>query len=99
MVETTLSRIGNSMGVLLPKALRKEASFDADKPLRMSSPREGVIVITAVQDDRDRLAVLEDAQSQIERRSKKTKAWPKNMDADDLLRKGKEDIADELLPV
>lgn len=99
MVEATLSKIGNSMGVLLPKSLRIEAALDADQPLRIESPRKGVVVITSVCDDRDRLSILEEAQGRIESRMKRVKKWPENMSAQDMLQKGKDRVADELLPL
>ncbi len=99
MVEATLSKIGNSMGVLLPKSLRAEAALDVDQLLRIESPRKGVVVITSVCDERDRLSILEETQGRIENRMKHIKKWPKNMNAQDILQEGKDCIADELLPL
>ena len=45
MATATLTKVGNSMAVLLPKALRQEAAIDQDTPLRLASPRKGVVVI------------------------------------------------------
>lgn len=46
MATATLTKVGNSMAVLLPKALRQEADIDQETPLRIASPRKGVVVIT-----------------------------------------------------
>lgn len=100
MVETTLSKVGNSMAVLLPKALRAEACFEPDEPLRLDSPRKGVVVITALfTDDEDRLARLERAEARIKARHGGVKPWPKGATADGLLRAGKDARAHELSSV
>lgn len=99
MIETTLSRVGNSMAVLLPKALRQKACIEADRPLRVESPRKGVVVITAVTDERDRLGRLVAAEAEIAARAGRTPPWPDGKNADDVIAEGKERAADELLSV
>lgn len=100
MVETTLSKVGNSMAVLLPKALRTEACFEPDEPLRLDSPRKGVVVITALfMDDGDRLARLARAEARIKARCGVVKPWPEGATADDLLRAGKDERSHGLSPV
>lgn len=96
MTVSTLTKVGNSMAVLLPKALRQEAHIEPDVPLRINSPREGVVVITAVYDDStDRLTRLQEAEERIA--SRKVRAeWPEGKTADDLLRAGKERVAREI---
>lgn len=93
---STLTKVGNSMAVLLPKALRQEACIEPDVPLRINSPREGVVVITAVYDDStDRLTRLQEAEERIASR-KVCAEWPEGKTADDLLRAGKERMTREI---
>lgn len=96
MTVSTLTKVGNSMAVLLPKTLRQEACIEPDASLRLDSPRKGVVVITAVYDDSaDRLTRLREAEERIV--SRKTRApWPQGKTADDLLREGKERGAREI---
>ena len=98
MVETTLTKVGNSMAILLPKALREEARLAPEVPLRLDSPRKGVVVITALQvDEEDRLRRLKIAESRIKARKGSIRPWPKGATADDLIAEGKAGRADELL--
>lgn len=77
MATATLTKVGNSMAVLLPKALRQEAAIDQDTPLRLASPRKGVVVITSMLDDEeDRLARLRRVEARIAARRNKIKPWP-----------------------
>lgn len=100
MTEATLSKVGNSMAVILPKALRNAACLGSDEPLRLESPRKGVIVITALcEEDEDRIARLEDAESRIKARKKKMRPWPDSASADDILKAGKDAHAHELASV
>lgn len=88
------------MAVLLPKALRAEACLEQNEPLRLESPRKGVVVITAMlSDDEDRLARLERSESRIKARRNNAKPWPKGATADDLLMAGKDARSYELSPV
>lgn len=92
-----LTKVGNSMAVLLPKALRQEACIEPDVPLRVDSPRKGVVVITAVYDDSvDRLTRLQEAEKRIASRKARSE-WPEGKTADDLLRAGKEREAREII--
>ncbi len=94
---TTLSKVGNSMAVLLPKALRMEACFNAGEPLRVESPRKGVVTITAIaSDDQDKLLRLYEAHHRIKERGASVMPWPEGASADDLLNAGKERRSDEL---
>ena len=97
MVETTLSKVGNSMAVLLPKALRQKAGLSAGERLWVTSPRSGVVVITAVVDEQDRAERLKAAQERIMARKNSVKPWPSGVSAEDLLGHGKEQAAHELL--
>lgn len=92
MATTTLTKVGNSMAVLLPKALRQEACIEADTPLRIASPRKGVVVITSVLDDdeNDRIARFEEAERRIAARAKDFRPWPEGLTADDLIEDAKE---------
>lgn len=100
MVETTLSKVGNSMAVLLPKALRTQACLEQGMPLAVESPRKGVVVITAlVAADDDRLARLEDAEVRIQGRKSQVEPWPEGYTAEDLLQAGKDSRAHELFSV
>lgn len=100
MIETTLSRVGNSMAVLLPKALRAEACFEPEEPLRLDSPRKGVVVITALHSDNDdRVARLEAAEARIRARKASIAPWPEGVAAVDLVSQGKDHRSDELLPL
>ncbi len=96
MAATTLTKGGNSLAVLLPKTLRQEACSEPDVPLRVDSPRKGVVVITAVYDDSsDRLTRLQEAERRIVSRKAHVE-WPEGKTADDLLRAGKERAAREI---
>lgn len=98
MVEATLSKVGNSMAVLLPKALRAQACFEPEKPLRLESPRKGVVVITSmVEDNEDRIARLRRAEERIAQRQSEVKPWIKGKTADDLIEEGKDARARELI--
>lgn len=97
MSETTLSKVGNSAAVLLPKGLRAKACLELGEPVRLESPRKGVVVITAlIEDDGDRLSRLERVESRIKARQASTEPWPEEMTASDLLTRGKELRTDEL---
>ena len=97
MTTATLTRVGNSTAVVLPKALRQQAGFEAGEKLNIDSPRKGVVVITAIHDDvEDRLARLKTAESRIAERSKLA-PWPKAKTADDLIREARDARADEIL--
>lgn len=91
MATTTLTKVGNSMAVLLPKALRQEACIEADTPLRIASPRKGVVVITSVLDKEDRRAQLKRAEARIAARRSKIKPWPEGATAQDLINEAKEE--------
>lgn len=96
MTVSALTKVGNSMAVLLPKTLRQEARIEPDVPLRLESPRKGVVVITAVYDDSaDRLTRLQEAEERIASRKMRAE-WPQGKTADDLLREGKERAAHEI---
>ncbi len=96
-METTLSKVGNSMAVLLPKALRAKACFGPDESLRLDSPRNGVVVITALfADDEDRLERFEKAEHRIKERQSSVRSWPQGKSSDDLLRAGKDGRSHEL---
>ena len=91
MATATLTKVGNSMAVLLPKALRQEAAIDQDTPLRLASPRKGVVVITSMLDEEDRLARLRRVEARIAARRNKIKPWPEGLTADDLIAQAKEE--------
>lgn len=92
MATATLTKVGNSMAVLLPKALRQEADIDQETPLRIASPRKGVVVITSLlQEDDDRRAQLKRAEARIAARRKKMKPWPGGITAEDLIAEAKEE--------
>ncbi len=97
MIETTLSKVGNSMAVLIPKALRQKACIGAGETLRVESPRKGVVVITSVMGLEGRAERLRDAQERISARADRVALWPDGMTADDMIVRGREAAADELL--
>ena len=92
MATATLTKVGNSMAVLLPKALRQEACIEADTPLRIASPRKGVVVITSALDENedDRLARLEEFERQNIERARRARPWPEGATAEDLIAEAKE---------
>ena len=95
MATASLTKVGNSMAVLLPKALRQKAAIDDCCTVSVDSPRKGVVVITAIHDDtEDRLARLDNAEARIAARSKRH-PWPEGATADDLLKASKDARADE----
>lgn len=97
MATATLTKVGNSMAVVLPKVLRQQAGFETGEKLNIDSPRKGVVVITAIHDDvEDRLARLKKVESRIAERSKLA-PWPKGKTADDLIREARDARADEIL--
>ncbi len=97
MIETTLSKVGNSMAVLLPKSIRQDACISPQQPLRVESPRKGVVVISSLLDDEeDRLSRLQTANEQIRGRARTAKPWPAGKTAEDILDEGKDAAADEL---
>ena len=91
MTTATLTKVGNSTAVLLPKALREEAGIEQTTPLRIASPRKGVVVITSVIDDEDRLARLKRVEARIAARRDKVKPWPEGATAEDLIEQAKEE--------
>ena len=92
MATTTLTKVGNSMAVLLPKALRQEAGIEQDTPLHIASPRKGVVVITSVLDNEDdRLARLKRTEARIAARRNKIKPWPEGKTAEDLIAEAREE--------
>lgn len=92
MTTATLTKVGNSMAVLLPKTLRQEAGIEAETPLTITSPRKGVVVITSVFDEnKDRLARLDKAEARIAARKDKIQPWPERTTADDLINAAKEE--------
>lgn len=91
MTTTSLTKVGNSMAVLLPKALREEAGIERETKLSLSSPRKGVVVIAALQDNtEERLKALERAEKRIAENAKKIKPWPEGLTAVDLIKEGKD---------
>ena len=100
MIETTLSKVGNSMAVLLPKTLRIQAAFEPGVPLAVESPRKGVVVITAkVESDEDRLERLTGAEARIQARKAQVEPWPEGHSADELLKAGKDSRTHELFSI
>lgn len=98
MVETTLSKVGNSMAVLLPKALRSEAGINPEDKLQVTTPRKGVVVITAVAENaNERLARLKAAQERIDERAGSFKPWPQGKTADDVIEEGRKARVNKLL--
>ena len=96
MAPVTLTKVGNSMAVLLPKALREQAAIDAESPLSIASPRKGVVVITSLEDmGEGRLLKLEKAEAQIAMRTKMN-PWPQGYTAEALLRESKDARADDI---
>lgn len=92
MTTATLTKVGNSMAVLLPKALRQEAGIEADTPLNVTSPRKGVVVITSVFDENeDRLARLEKIEARRAARKGEIQPWPEGATADDLINAAREE--------
>ena len=92
MATATLTKVGNSMAVLLPKALRQEAVIEADTPLNVTSPRKGVVVITSVFDEKeDRLARLEKIEARRAARKGEIQPWPEGATADDLINAAREE--------
>ena len=90
MATATLTKVGNSMAVLLPKALREEAGFSGESLLNLNSPRKGVVVITSLLDDgEDRLEKLKAVEERITNRTK-SNPWPIGLTADDLIKSGKD---------
>lgn len=97
MATTSLTKVGNSMAVLLPKTLRQEAGIESDTALTLASPRKGVVVITALQDNSaDRLEALRRAEKRIAACEKKLKPWPEGLSADEAIQTGKGAKADEI---
>ncbi len=91
MTTATLTKVGNSMAVLLPKTLRQEAGIEAEMPLNVTSPRKGVVVITSVIDEtEDRLSHLKKIEARRAARKSKIQPWPEEATADDLLDAAKE---------
>lgn len=94
MTTATLTKVGNSMAVLLPKTLRQEAAIEASTPLSIASPRKGVVVITAVVDEEeDRLSRLEKVEARRVARRGEIQPWPESATAEDLIAAAKEDRA------
>lgn len=92
MTTATLTKVGNSMAVLLPKVLRQEAGIENNSLLNIASPRKGVVVITSVIDEaEDRLSQLEKVEARRAARKDKIQPWPEGRTADDLLNEAKED--------
>ena len=67
MATTSLTKVGNSMAVLLPKTLRAEAGIESDTRLSLSSPRKGVVVITALQNSTEHLSAQKSASQKTPR--------------------------------
>ena len=95
-MEATLSKVGNSMAVILPKHLRQEACIEAGDPLKIESPRKGVVVITSAISTEDRSSRLRAAQDRIAARAEKVLPWPSGTSAQDMLAQGKETSSHEL---
>ncbi|WP_165045959.1 MULTISPECIES: AbrB/MazE/SpoVT family DNA-binding domain-containing protein [unclassified Adlercreutzia] len=91
MATATLTKVGNSMAVLLPKALRQEACIEPETPLRIASPRKGVVVITSVLSDDDRLERLETFERRNIERERCARSWPEGATAEDLIAETREE--------
>lgn len=97
MATATLSRLGNSMAVLLPKPLRQQACIDVEDELHLSSPRKGVVAITALcESDEERLAVLTKAEQHIASRKRGAAPWPEGTTAQDMIDEGKAEHAHDI---
>lgn len=91
MATATLTKVGNSMAVLLPKVLRQKARISLGDKVAIDSPREGVIVITSrACRPQERLAALDAAEERIAARAQHLPPWPTDATADDLIAGGKE---------
>lgn len=97
MTTTTLTKVGNSMAVLLPKTLREQACLGSDSIVRLASPRKGVVTITAYVDEcEDRLSRLESAERRIASRAALNR-WPEGMTAEELIKTGKDAQTDGIV--
>lgn len=100
MTTATITKVGNSMAVILPKALRQAAALDDSSSVRLESPRKGVVVITAIEPlDCSRLERFRAVEKRLKDDAASLPPWPEGLTADDLIRQGKKGRADELLPL
>ena len=99
MVETTLTRVGNSVGVLLPKNLRQSAMLDDRAKVRLSSPRKGVVIITSYEDGKDRLERLKQAEGNISEREKRARPWIVSKSAEKLIEEARDEALSDLLSI
>lgn len=100
MSTATITKVGNSMAVILPKALRQAAAIKDGSPVHIESPRKGVIVITATDAQGcSRLERLRAAENRLKARSATLPPWPVGVTADQIIKQGKEGRSRELLPL
>lgn len=98
MTTATITKVGNSMAVILPKALRQAAAMEDGSSVRIESPRKGVVVITAIESlDCSRLDRFRAIEEKLKAKSTTLPPWPSGVTADDMIRQGKEGKADEFL--
>lgn len=91
MYASTLTKTGSSESVAIPKPLRDLLGAVAPEPVRLDSPRDGVVVIyfggeTAA----ERLSKLERAEASNTLLSR-NKSWPEGMAAEELIDRSRRD--------
>ena len=99
VVETTLTRVGNSIGVLLPKALREKALLDDRAKVRLTSPRKGIVIVSSIDDDADRLERFQEAEAFFNEISADLPPWHDGETAEDLLNKARGERNAEFLSI
>lgn len=98
MATATITKVGNSMAVILPKALRQVAAMEDNSPVHIESPRKGVIIITAIDSqESSRLDRLRAAEKRLRARSATLPPWPAGATADQIISQGKQRRSHELL--
>ena len=85
-------RIGNSIGVIVPAALREIAGFDECDEVLMQCPRRGVITISCIEGVKeDKLKEWNDLQSFISCNKNKEFKWPKDKSFKQILNESRDE--------
>lgn len=96
MAKATLARVGNSAAAFIPSATRKLADIEIGQGYDIESPRPGVVVLTFRNERQvDRLSRLKMAEDMI--RNTPMRPWGDSKDAEELIRRGKEERSSEIV--
>ncbi len=75
--KSRIKQIGNSLGVIVPAAIRKAGGFNGGDEVSVQCPRPGVITISCIEDaDASKAQTWAELQKLVSQREKPGASWP-----------------------